>query len=233
MAATIKPLFRAPYSTPNGLQVTEEGLWVADQLTDRVALVEIAKPNEYGVTRILKEIPTESSNTSGLAWGEGSLWLAANGPGSRWRPARETDATSGEILQVDPETGQTLRRLPLPGGGGTHGVEVDRFEEGTLWLTTLKDQTLTQIRVSDGSIRRVVPLPHTRAHGVVRVEDGIWVVHTADRVIVMLDADTGGELGRIEVPEPHPEPHGLSAHGDALLYCDAASGWVVKVESGQ
>ena len=231
MAVTIQPLFRAPYSTPNGLQVTEAGLWIADQLSDRVALVEIAEPNDYGVTRILREIPTESSNTSGLACGEGSLWLAANGPGSGWRPARDTDATSGEILEVDPETGRTLRRFPLPGGGGTHGLEVDRFAEGTLWLTTLKDQTLTQVCLSDGSIERVLPLPHTRAHGVVRVRDGIWVVHTADRVIVKLDTNVGRELDRIEVPEPYPEPHGLSAYGEGLLYCDATSGWVAKVES--
>lgn len=230
MAVRIQPMFRAPYSTPNGLQATPDGLWIADQLTDRVAMVEIAVPNEYGVTRILREIPTESSNTSGLAWGEGSLWVSANGPGSGWRPARDTDATSGEILEVDPKTGRTLRRFPLPDGGGTHGVEVDRFDGGTLWLTTLKDQTLTQIRISDGSIQRVLPLPYTRAHGVVRVEDGVWVVHTADRVIVKLDVDRGSELGRIEVPEPHPEPHGLSVYGDGFLYCDAASGWVVNVE---
>ena len=229
MTVAIQPLFRSPYSTPNGLQATPDGLWIADQLTDRVALVEIAGPNEYGVTRILREVTTESSNTSGLAWGEGSLWLSANGPGSGWRSARVTDATSGEILQVDPETGKTLSRFPLPGGGGTHGVEVDRFAEGTLWLTTLKDQTLTQVRVSDESIQRVLPLPYTRAHGVVRVEDGIWVVHTADRVIVKLDVNTGGEMDRVEVPEPHPEPHGLSACSGGLLYCDATSGWVVKV----
>ena len=35
MGRKIEKLFRAPYGVPNGLQVTDEGLWVADQITDR------------------------------------------------------------------------------------------------------------------------------------------------------------------------------------------------------
>jgi hypothetical protein len=97
-------------------------------------------------------------------------------------------------------------------------------------LTTLKEQTLTQIQLSDQSVRRVIPLPYARAHGVVRVEDGIWVVHTANRVIVKLDLEGNGELDRIEVPLPNPEPHGLSICEGGFLYCDAASGWVVRIE---
>ncbi len=232
MDRKIETLFRAPYSLPNGLQVTGEGLWVADQVTDRVALVEIAEANDYGVTQMLAEIPSESSNTSGMAWGDGALWLAANGRGDRWRPARPADAQQGDILKVDPKTGETLLRHALPGGGGTHGVEYDPYEEGTLWLTTLKSQTLTQVRISDWSSLKVLPLPYGRAHGVVRVEDGIWVVHTGDRVIVKLDLEEGRELDRIEVPEPHPEPHGLSICEGGFLYCDATSGWIAKIETG-
>ena len=90
MSRTIEKLFRAPYGVPNALQVVEEGLWITDQITDRVALIEIAEPSEYGVTRLIRDIPSESSNTSGMAWGGGSLWLAANGAGTLWRPARPT-----------------------------------------------------------------------------------------------------------------------------------------------
>ena len=50
---------------------------------------------EYGVPRLLHEIPTDSSNTSGLTFGDGSLWLAANGPASRWRTPRPADAKEG------------------------------------------------------------------------------------------------------------------------------------------
>ena len=46
---------------------------------------------------------------------------------------------------------------------------------------------------------------------------------------VKLDLATNGELDRIVVPEPHPEPHGLSVCDDGFLYCDATSGWVSKI----
>lgn len=229
MPARFEPLFRAPYALPNGLQLTPDGLWVVDQISDRVALVEMAAPNDYGVTKLIREIPTESSNTSGLAVGGGALWLAANGPGTLWRAPRPTDATSGEILQVDPSSGRTLQRWPLPGGGGTHGIEYDPFEPDTLWLTTLKQQTLSRVRISDWSVQQVLPLPYGRAHGVVRVADGVWVVHTSDRVIVKLDVRDGSELDRITVSKGYPEPHCLSADGDNLLYCDATSGWIVRI----
>jgi hypothetical protein len=232
MTRKIEKLFRAPYSVPNGLQVTSEGLWIVDQITDRVALVEIGEQvQSYGVSKFIRDIPSESSNTSGLGWGGEALWLAANGAATLWRPARPQDASAhnGDILRVDPRTGATLARYPLPGGGGTHGLEIDRYEPGMIWLTTLKDQTLTKVRIADWSIQHVIPLPYGRAHGVVRVADGVWVVHTADRVIVKLDVKNGRELDRIEVPAPHPEPHCLSNFGEDLLYCDATSGWVVKI----
>ena len=231
MTAKIEKLFRAPYAVPNGLQVTDDGLWIVDQITDRVALVEIAEASDYGVTRLIRDIPSESSNTSGLAYGGGALWLAANGPGNRWRPERPTDAKpgQGEIFKADPETGKTLHRYPIPGGGGTHGVEYDPYDEGYLWVEALKTQTLHKMRIADWSIQHSIRLPYGRAHGLVRVEDGIWVVHTSERVIVKLDVQDGAELDRITVAEPHPEPHCLSALGTDLLYCDATSGWVVKI----
>jgi len=230
MDVEIKRLFRAPYGVPNGMQLTDEGLWVADQITDRVALIEMRdEVNVYGVTPMIQEIASESSNTSGLAFGDGALWLAANGAGTQWRTPRETDAASGEILRVDPETGETLARWTLPTGGGTHGIEYDAHEPGTVWLTTLKDQTVTQMRISDWTVLKTLPLPHVRAHGVVRVPDGLWVVHTADRVIVKLDLTSGQVLDQINVPEPHPEPHGLSIFCDGFLYCDATSGWIAQI----
>ena len=56
------------------------------------------------------------------------------------------------------------------------------------------------------------------------------MTHTGDRVIVKLDIETSEEMDRIEIPEPHPEPHGLSAYKDgSWVYCDATSGWVAEI----
>jgi streptogramin lyase len=166
-----------------------------------------------------------------LTFGAGSLWLAANGSGERWRSARPTDAAqgAGEVFRVDPATGRTVRRYPVPGGGGVHGIDFDPFDEGMLWVTTLKRKTLTQMRIEDWTELRSLPLPYSHAHGVVRVEDGIWVVHKMDWVIVKLDLRDGSVRDRIEIPRDHPELHCLSACGAGFLYCDATSGWVVRI----
>jgi hypothetical protein len=229
MTRTFETVFRAPYAAPNGLQATEEGLWIVDQFTDRVALVEITEPHDYGATRIVREIPSESSNTSGLTYGDGALWLAANGPGRPWRTERPTDAETGEIFKVDPASGETLARYPLPGGGGTHGIEYDRFDDDMLWLTTLSRDTISKVRISDWSVVHTIPLTHGGGHGIVRVEDGIWIVHRQDRIILKLDLTDGGEIDRIENPAPLPEAHGLTAHGGDFLYCDAGTGAIVKI----
>ena len=232
MARKIEKLFRASYAAPNGLQVTDEGLWIVDQITDRVALVEI--PNqpieEYGLSMMIREIPSESSNTSGMTYGDGALWLTANGPGTlRYVRSKDAKPNMSEIIKVDSQTGKTLQRYPIPGGGGSHGVEFDHFEEGYIWVQILKDQTLGKVRIVDWSVEHLIPLPYVRGHRMVRVEDGIWVVHTADRVIVKLDLNDGAELDRIEVPKSQPEPHGLSRMGEDLLYCDASSGWLARI----
>ena len=229
MNPKIEKLFRSPYSVPNGLQVTDEGVWIVDQITDRVALVELTESSDYGVTKLIRDVPTESSNTSGLAYGGDTLWLAAIGSGNMWRQVRSTDANEGEILKVDPQTGKTLQRYKIPDGGGTHGLEYDNYEYGYVWIETLKNKVLHKIRISDWSVQHTIPLPYDRAHGVVRVEDGIWVVHTSDRLIIKLDIEDGSKLDEIHVPNEYPEPHGLSLSGDDLLYCDATSGWVVKI----
>ena len=49
MSRKIEKLFRSPYSVPNCLQSTEEGLWIVDQITDRVALVDPVTPVDQSV----------------------------------------------------------------------------------------------------------------------------------------------------------------------------------------
>ena len=48
-------MFTAPCEMPNGLQGTDEGLWIADQLTDDVLLVD-----ENG--KLIRRLQTETEN---------------------------------------------------------------------------------------------------------------------------------------------------------------------------
>ena len=227
--AKVFAAFRSPYAQPNGMQMTDEGLWVADQVTDRCALVEPENINRYGKTRVLRELDTESSNTSGMTYGDGALWLAANGPGAKYRPARDTDFPSGATGKGDPQTGATLDSWPRPHEGGTHGIEFDNYEAGTMWLATGK--TMSQVKMEDRSVIREVEMPYGRSHGVVRVEDGLWIAFTNDLCLIKFDIDSNEEMVRIDVPECHPAPHGVSIYEGGFIYCDSSTGWIGIIET--
>ena len=230
MGVKITNMYRSIYGLPNGIQMTDEGLMVACQVTDRVSLTKIDEPDRFGSTYLLREVSTEASNTSGLSAGGGAIWLGANGPGASRRGPRPTDAPAGEVVKSDPLTGKTLDRWKLPVPGGTHGLDYDNFEDDVIWVTSTGNQTLLKMKISDWSTLKTIDLPYTRPHGVARVEDGVWVVHTSDRVVVKFDVETGEEIARFEVPEPNPEPHGLSLYEDGFIYCDAVSGISPKLK---
>ena len=227
--AKVFAAFRSPYAQPNGMQMTDEGLWVADQVTDRCALVETENINRYGKTLVLRELDTESSNTSGMTYGDGALWLAANGPGAKYRPARDTDFPSGATVKVDPQTGATLDSWPMPHEGGPHGIEFDNYEAGTMWLATGK--TMSQVKMEDRSVIREVEMPYGRSHGVVRVEDGLWIAFTNDLCLIKFDIDSNEEMVRSDVPECHPAPHGVSIYEGGFIYCDSSTGWIGIIET--
>lgn len=206
-------LFPSPDGHPNGLEASPEGLWIGEQITDRAHLVDWNG-------RVVRSLDTESSNTSGIAYGGGFLWMAANGR-PLWRRARPTDPVTGEILKVDPRTGKTLARYPVPGGGGVHGLE---YAEGKLWITSLQLGKLSQVDPADFRVVKQIPVMLSRAHGLAWDPPGIWCVFSNDRIIQKLDARDGRLLEFIKLAAEDPDPHGLCMHRGRLYYSDAGIG---------
>ena len=97
-----------PCEMPNGLQWTDEGLFVMDQKTDNVYVVD-----ESG--NLLRTINTPTANGSGITVGGGFLWTASNGE-SASRPPRSTDTGLGYVYKLDLlEISQLARRLLFTG----------------------------------------------------------------------------------------------------------------------
>lgn len=209
-AAKVVKLFKSPDGHPNGLETTSEGLWIGEQVTDRAHLVDWNG-------KLIRSVNTESSNTSGIAYGGGFLWMAANGKAVGREP-RPTDASTGEVVKVDPKTGKTVARYPIPGGGGVHGLE---FAEGTLWLTSLKIQKLSRVDPKDFRLIHQIPVHLGRAHGLAWDRGTIWCMHSTDRVIHKLDAKDGTLLEVITLSKDDPDPHGMCLYKGHLYYCDA------------
>ena len=114
--AKVEKLFKAPDIHPNALEAAGDGLWIGDQVSERIFRVD------WKTGKLLHEVQTEAHNTSGLAVGAGYLWISCNGGVSNRRPARPTDKPIGEVLQADPKTGKTVKLWTLPWGNGIHGI---------------------------------------------------------------------------------------------------------------
>jgi len=219
--AQVERLFKAPDIHPNALEAAPDGLWIGDQVSERVFKVD------WQMGKVLHEVQTESHNTSGLAVGGGYLWLNANGGVSGRRPPRPTDKPFGEILQADLKTGKTLKIYNLPwrgtqGNAGIHGsVYVQQTQ--TLWVVALSISALAELDPKDNlRIVRLIAVKGDRAHGLDWDNGAIWCLFAGDRLVHKLDPDTGRVLEIVKLsPTSDPDPHGMCIHEGYMYYCDA------------
>lgn len=212
--AQVEKLYKAPDAHPNALETAADGLWIGDQVSERVFRVD------WKTGKVLQELQTESHNTSGIAVGGGYLWLGANGGVSGRRPARPTDKPYGEVLQADLKTGKTIKAYRPVWGGGVHGVTYVPQSQ-TLWVTALSLNALSEIDPKNFQILRQIPLRHGRAHGLDVAGGAVWCLFAGERVVHKLDPDTGKVLEIVEITEQDPDPHGLCIHEGYAYYCDA------------
>ena len=206
-----KKQFETPCEGPNGLQWTDEGLFVMDQMTDNVYVVD-----ETG--KLLRTIATPTANGSGITVGGGYLWTASNGSAGA-RPRRSTDTDLGYIYKLDLNTGEAVDRFRTPDGGGIHGIE---WDDGKIWVTAFNPLAIYLMDPSDNyNIVHRIEVELTRLHGLARVSDGLWCAHTTDNVIVKYDVETGAEKERITMDPEDAFIHGLSIKDGELWYGDS------------
>jgi len=202
--------FSTPCEMPNGLQWTDEGLFIMDQKTDNVYVV-----SENG--DIIREINTPTANGSGITVGGGYLWTASNGH-SASRPKRSTDTGLGFVYKLDLFTGEPIDRFRTPDGGGIHGIEWDK---GKIWVTAFNPGALYLVDSKDFSIIKKITVTLPRLHGLAKVDDGIWCAHTTDNVIIKYCTDSGEEKNVIKLDEEDAYIHGLSIKDGELWYSDS------------
>lgn len=203
--------FDSPCEMPNGLQWSGDELFVMDQLTDDVLVL-----NEKG--DLIRRINTPTENGSGITVGGGYLWTASNGQ-SVSRPARSTDTHLGYIYKLDMETGEAIDRYRTPDGGGIHGIE---WDDGLMWVTSFAPKAIHLCDPSDDmKIIKIFPIALERLHGLARDGDGIWCAHTTDNVIVKYNIETGVETDRVTLGPNDAFVHGMSIKNGELWYADA------------
>jgi hypothetical protein len=181
----------------------------------------------------LKTVLTDSSNTSGLAFGNGHVWMGANG------------GAEG-IYEVDMD-GNTVshRQIPLGpagNGGGCHGL---MFHAGKLWIVANRLKGILRVDPKSWAPEFMIPITTARWHGIAWDDShpggAVWMVtgssdinryvmqngklhHTTTCGLMKYDATTGDLLETAEFLDGTADAHGLAMHNGKLISCDAGVG---------
>ena len=202
--------FDSPCELPNGLQWVGDELYVMDQKSDEVFVLDDAGA-------IVRRIGTPTENGSGITFDGEFLWTASNGK-TAVREARPTDTGLGWVLKLNARSGEMVDRFRTPDGGGVHGLE---WDDGNIWVTAFNPTALHLVDGESYAVLATFPVELPRLHGLARDGDGIWCAHTGDRLIVKYDVESGRETDRITFGSDDPFPHGLSIRQGELWYADA------------
>ena len=211
--ARVEERFKSPGPQPNGLHAAADGLWYIDQVDLKVYKLD------YQTGEILFEAQTDTEHSSGITFGNGSLWVSST--------------FELKIAELDPATGQTVSKRDSPGNGivawaadqengritGAHGLE---WKDGRIYVAAPPSQLIHVVDVATWREIRSFRAPGLRVHGLAWAEDGtLWVADTSAGTVSRLDED-GRVWEVIRVPAP-VEVHGLTIYEGVLWYCDAAS----------
>jgi hypothetical protein len=214
------PLFKSPEGYPNGIAVAPDGLWICEQVSNNAVLVDWKG-------KLLKTVKTEAKNASGIGYGDGCVWMAAN-----------SGAAEG-IFQTD-MSGKTVAHHQIPlglpdNGGGCHGAA---YVNGKMYIAALRLKGILRVDAKTFAPEFMIPYSVNRAHGIAYNEkdNSIWMVSgnpadtsqtAASMGLTQYDAATGRTLSTAVFTKEDCDPHGLAWYNGELYSCDAGihPGW--------
>jgi streptogramin lyase len=207
MASKVDPrvLWQTPSKMPNGLQATDEGLWLIDQIDPNVMYLL-----DYERGDVLREIPTRALHSSGITLDDDrNIWIAST--------------RTYEMICFDRETGKEIKTWPTPPGdqsGGAHGTE---WRDGRLWFNVPITGKIFAMNPANGRIEHEIPCHGNRAHGIAwdPYDSNLWCVDTNKRVIFKLNPDDGDIVDAVGCSVQ--EPHGMTIWKGQFWLCDATS----------
>ncbi|MCX7282212.1 MAG: hypothetical protein NTX21_11935 [Alphaproteobacteria bacterium] len=143
MVKTTK-LFKAPPGYVNALAVAPEGLWLGQQkLSGKAAQsYHLPEPSDLREAawlvdwngKLLKTVMTNSRNCSGMAYGDGCVWMMAN---QEPQGCFQHDMTGRQVSHRQIPLG-----LPRQDGGGSHGAQ---WHDGKLWIVANRPRLMLRV----------------------------------------------------------------------------------------
>ncbi len=223
--ASTTRLFKAPGGYPNALGVAPDGFWVAEQRFDggreRLWLLDWKG-------QVQRTIISAAKDTSGVAFGDGKLWICADDVDTPGVFVTALDGSSLEHRQIP--------LGPLQKAGGCHGAT---WHDGHLWVTANRPRAILKIDPRSWTVDYLIPfgLPEglTRYHGCAVLGDSMYMVSGGESRtyadggfnLIRYDLATGVIREIYDFAPGSCDPHGLMAHEGKLYGCDSGfhPGW--------
>jgi streptogramin lyase len=223
----IEMLWKSPDRYPNALESSPEGLWLGDQVSERINLLD------WKTGKVLEDFVGEAHNTSGLAVGGGFIWIGCNGAGtaaSLREFKRPFDRNYGEIVKLDMK-GKQVKGYRTP-WGSVHGTFYNR-QTDKLWAVAPGLGFLAEMDPKDDlRISRMLPIRMNVPHGLDFYDGSFWIIDGADRLVQRIDPE-GGRVQETWAFGPNdPDPHGMCVHDNHVYFTDAGLGGGRKPSAG-
>ena len=223
----VELLWKSPDRYPNALEAAPDGLWVGDQVSERINKLD------WETGKVLEDFVGEAHNTSGLAVGGGYIWVGCNGAGtaaSLREFKRPFDKSYGEIVQLDMK-GKQVKGYRTP-WGGVHGTLYNR-DTGKLWAVAPGLGFLAEMDPKDDlRILRMLTIRMNVPHGLDWYDGAFWVIDGADRVVQKIDPESGRVQEIWKFGPNDPDPHGMCLHNNYVYFTDAGLGGGRKPSPG-
>jgi streptogramin lyase len=226
-APKIEMLWKSPDRYPNALESSPEGLWLGDQVSERINLLD------WKTGKVLQDFIGEAHNTSGIAVGGGFIWIGCNGAGTAANLRdfkRPFDRNYGEIVKLDMK-GKQVKGYRTP-WGSVHGTYYNQ-ETGKLWAVAPALGFLAEMDPKDDlRISRMLQIRMNVPHGLDFYEGSFWIIDGADRLVQRIDPESGRVQEVWAFGPNDPDPHGMCIHDNHVYFTDAGLGGGRKPSPG-
>lgn len=238
-AGKVETVFKSPGPKPNGLQATQDGLWILDQGNNNASLVS------YKDGKVIREFATASDRGSGITFDGEALWIGSTynreivrcdaktgktlaryfTPGAgviyktTWDPPGRSSPlakSSGAAPQPQP-AGATAQTAPNTLGTGAHGQE---WRDGKLWMAVPPSRMIYRMDPKAWVVEQQFPTAGNRPHGIAWEGRYLWCTDSNLNAFFKHDPATGEIVEKIQLADSDPLPHGMSIWQGVMWYCD-------------
>jgi sugar lactone lactonase YvrE len=243
----VEIVFDSPVPAPNGMQATQDGLWLIDQGAGSRACLA-----SYETGKALRSFETETDRSSGITFDGEALWIGSTysreivrcraadgktlerhftpGAGVIYKMAGDPPARSSPLAKSRPRPPAPATPTPTVGGyragdvlgskapgTGAHGQE---WRDGRLWFAVPPSREIYRVDPKTWTVERKFPTVGNRPHGIGWEGRYLWVTDSNLNAFFKHDPETGEVREKIQLGDNDPLPHGMTIRQGWLWYCD-------------